>query len=197
MKQNLHVSVKVENTDAPPFYHQQQQQMESNRAQHLCSQLDSNGVSKSRSSLQVDNGFSNSNNAELRSSSQTLQLQMNDDNFKRPFSPIGLNPFRVLPPVTPTSPMLLQEDNLLPPLPGRAKSRMSISPFTFSPAGSTFISPRNSARLSVPRDLISAARKRTLSVSPLSLDGVDVNTLIRISPNSFHVGNSLRSSPLE
>ncbi len=44
------------------------------------------------------------------------------------------------------------------------------------------------------------ARKRQLSVSPLSIDGIDLNALFRISPNTLHHvvgGGGGRSSSCE
>lgn len=117
-------------------------------------------------------------------------------------SPNSLNPYRVLPPVTPTGSVtahhLVHDDFLLPP--GSALSGYSgmsgLSPLQgFSPMGSTFVSPRHSAK-SNSRNFYSAARKRTLSVSPLSMDGVDLSALIRISPNSLLAAGSLNTSPL-
>ena len=109
-----------------------------------------------------------------------------------------INPYKVLPPVTPTgSSHLAQEDFLLPP--GSAMSTISgfsgLSPFGLSPTGSNFVSPRHSAK-SNSRSLFSAARKRTLSVSPLSMDGIDLNALIRVSPSSLLLSGSLNASPL-
>ena len=54
----------------------------------------------------------------------------------------------------------------------------SLSPFLNfenSPSGSNLTSPRNSAR----------SKKRALSISPLSADGIDLNSLIRTSPTSL------------
>jgi len=113
-------------------------------------------------------------------------------------TPNSINPYKVLPPVTPTgSGHLTHEDFLLPP--GSAMSTFSgisgLSPLGLSPAGSSFVSPRHSAK-SNSRTLFSAARKRTLSVSPLSMDGIDLNALIRVSPSSLLFGGSLNASPL-
>ena len=117
-------------------------------------------------------------------------------------TPNSLNPYKVLPPVTPTginsASHVTQEDFLLPP--GSAMSTFSglsgLSPFQgFSPVGSSFVSPRHSAK-SNSRNLFSAARKRTLSVSPLSMDGIDLNALIRVSPSSLFYSGSLNTSPL-
>ena len=113
-------------------------------------------------------------------------------------TPNSINPYKVLPPVTPTgSGHLTQEDFLLPP--GSAMSTFSgisgLSPLGLSPSGSSFVSPRHSAK-SNSRTLFSAARKRTLSVSPLSMDGIDLNALIRVSPNSLLFSGSLNASPL-
>ncbi|XP_033118666.1 transcriptional activator GLI3-like isoform X2 [Anneissia japonica] len=61
-----------------------------------------------------------------------------------------------------------------------ASSNISLSPFPpeFSPSSSSFASPRHSARSA-------RSRKRTLSVSPLSADGIDICQLIRTSPTSL------------
>ena len=136
-------------------------------------------------------------NVQSHESANTTQNQ----SFKSG-TPNSLNPYKVLPPVTPTGSVtanhLTQDDFLLPP--GSAMSGLSgmsgLSPFQgFSPIGSTFVSPRHSAK-SNSRSLYSAARKRTLSVSPLSMDGIDLNALIRISPNSLLTTGSLNASPL-
>ncbi|XP_039262574.2 uncharacterized protein LOC120338717 isoform X1 [Styela clava] len=100
----------------------------------------------------------------------------------------SLNPFKVLPPVTP------HDEHMRPP--GSALSTFSglsgLSPFWGpSPSGGSEVasSPRHSARL------VSRARKRTLSVSPFSLDGIEIATLIRSSPNSLML-TSRGSSPM-
>ena len=117
-------------------------------------------------------------------------------------TPNSLNPYKVLPPVTPTGSIsannVMHDDFLLPP--GSAMSTISglsgLSPFQgFSPAASNLVSPRNSAK-SNSRGLFSAARKRTLSVSPLSMDGIDINALIRVSPSSLLYSGSYNTSPL-
>ncbi|XP_071954104.1 zinc finger protein GLIS3-like isoform X2 [Antedon mediterranea] len=73
-------------------------------------------------------------------------------------------------------------DNLQPSsaLSHYASSNISLSPFPpeFSPSSSSFASPRHSARSA-------RSRKRTLSVSPLSADGIDICQLIRTSPTSL------------
>ena len=58
-------------------------------------------------------------------------------------------------------------------------SATPLSPFLipdFSPMGSMVTSPRNSAHLRM-------AKKRALSISPLSSEGLDLNALIRFSPS--------------
>lgn len=76
-------------------------------------------------------------------------------------------------------------DQLIPPssaLSQYASSFNSLSPFPIeiSPAGSSFASPRHSAR-----SLSARGRKRALSLSPLSADGLDFNSIIRTSPTSL------------
>lgn len=76
-------------------------------------------------------------------------------------------------------------DQLMPPssaLSQYASSFNSLSPFPIeiSPAGSSFASPRHSAR-----SMSARGRKRALSLSPLSADGLDFNTIIRTSPTSL------------
>lgn len=106
----------------------------------------------------------------------------------------SLNPYKVLPPVTPQ-----QNDDHFPP-PGSAMSTFSnLSGFLagYSPGGSEFMgSPRNSGK---SRGLTSQARKRTLSVSPFSIDGIEITTLIRNSPTSLFLasrGSSQCVSPM-
>ncbi|XP_076355824.1 uncharacterized protein LOC143249592 isoform X1 [Tachypleus tridentatus] len=53
------------------------------------------------------------------------------------------------------------------------------------PPASNFVSPRHSARSSFSGRGSRATGKRALSISPLSSDGLDLNTLIRISPTSL------------
>jgi len=71
-------------------------------------------------------------------------------------------------------------------------SNVSLSPFPsldFSPAPSIFSSPRHSAK--------SHRQKRALSISPLSADGIDLNSIIRSSPTSlvaYMNGGSSRAS---
>lgn len=117
-------------------------------------------------------------------------------------SPNSLNPFKLLPPLTPNGQLSVSGDDHLYP-PGSAMSTLSgfsgISLFHgISPNGSNFVSPRHSAR-SGNRGNISQARKRTLSVSPLSIDGLDLTALIRGSPNALFLasrGSSRGVSPL-
>lgn len=107
----------------------------------------------------------------------------------------SLNPYRLLPPVNSVHGLPTSDDLILPP--GSAMSTLSglsgLSPFPgLSPFESTFVSPRHSA-ISGNR-----ARKRNLSVSPLSIEGIDLNQLIRTSPNSLRIhsrGSSNGTSP--
>ena len=74
---------------------------------------------------------------------------------------------------------------MLPPgsaLSHYASSFNSLSPFPveISPSGSSFASPRHSARSHSAK-----SRKRALSLSPLSAEGIDLNSLIRTSPTSL------------
>ncbi|CAH1243838.1 GLIS1 [Branchiostoma lanceolatum] len=82
-----------------------------------------------------------------------------------------------------------------------ATSSNSLSPFPIpdfpSPGGSSFASPRHSARSS----LSGRGRKRALSLSPLSNEGLDLNMIIRTSPTSLVAyingsrGSSASASP--
>ncbi|CAK8685611.1 unnamed protein product [Clavelina lepadiformis] len=119
----------------------------------------------------------------------------------KPNPPNSLNPYKLLPPVTPSGSSIVptpsQDEHLLPP--GSALSTFSgfsgLSTLQgFSPAGSNIVSPRHSAK-SASRALFSAARKRTLSISPLSMEGFDLNSLIRVSPSSLFFNHSLSGSP--
>ena len=77
------------------------------------------------------------------------------------------------------------DQQLMPPgsaMSHYASSFNSLSPFPveFSPSGSSFASPRHSAR-----SYSAKSRKRALSLSPLSTEGIDLNSLIRTSPTSL------------
>eukprot|EP00057_Strongylocentrotus_purpuratus_P035304 XP_798511.3 PREDICTED: zinc finger protein GLIS3 [Strongylocentrotus purpuratus] len=79
------------------------------------------------------------------------------------------------------------DQSLMPPgsaMSHYASSFNSLSPFPLelSPSGSSFASPRHSAR-----SWTSAwgSKKRSLSISPLSSEGMDLNSLIRTSPTSL------------
>jgi len=126
-----------------------------------------------------------------------LNVQSRHTTHLKPSTPSSLNPYKILPPVTPTgSAHVGHDDMLLPPLSAISTPSgfSALSPFQgLSPTGSNFASPRHSAK-SGTRSVISMARKRTLSVSPLSADGLDLNSLIRVSPSSLLFGNSRRSS---
>nr|XP_054764840.1 zinc finger protein GLIS3-like [Lytechinus pictus] len=89
------------------------------------------------------------------------------------------------------------DQTLMPPgsaMSHYASSFNSLSPFPIeiSPSGSSFASPRHSARS------YSAwgSRKRALSLSPLSAEGIDLNSLIRTSPTSLvaYINSSRGSS---
>lgn len=76
-------------------------------------------------------------------------------------------------------------DQLMPPgsaMSHYASSFNSLSPFPveISPSGSSFASPRHSARSHSAK-----SRKRALSLSPLSTEGIDLNSMIRTSPTSL------------
>ena len=120
-------------------------------------------------------------------------------NFQKPTTPKTLNPYRVLPSLTPTGSTrdttkcdFHNRDDLFL-TPGTAASTY-YQIGGLSPVSSSLMSPRHSAtRLVTP--VISATRKRQLSVSPLSVDGIDLNALLRISPTGLHhVINSRNSS---
>ncbi|CAH1775883.1 unnamed protein product [Owenia fusiformis] len=74
-----------------------------------------------------------------------------------------------------------------------ASSNHSLSPFPhlmeYSPSLSSFASPRHSARSRM-------SKKRQLSVSPLSSEGLDLNSIIRTSPTSLvaYINGSRSSS---
>lgn len=118
-------------------------------------------------------------------------------NFLEPF-PLtrpDWNAFKVLPSVIGNNPP--SQENFDPQHPGSSLSQypvsnVSLSPFPsfdFSPAPSIFSSPRHSAK--------SHRQKRALSISPLSADGIDINTIMRTSPTSLIAyinGGSSRAS---
>ena len=117
-------------------------------------------------------------------------------NFLEPSVPpskVDWHAYKVLPGVNATN--AHSQENCSDQQPGSALSQYPISnmslspfpPFDFSPAPSIFSSPRHSAR---------SHRKRPLSISPLSGDGIDLNAIIRISPTSLaaYGGGSSRAS---
>ena len=71
-------------------------------------------------------------------------------------------------------------------LPQYPMSHHSLSPYLheFSPLGSNLTSPSHSAK---------RPQKRVHSISPLSCEGIDLNSLIRFSPTSLFWGNSTGS----
>ncbi|XP_071508214.1 zinc finger protein GLIS3-like [Diadema antillarum] len=78
------------------------------------------------------------------------------------------------------------DQSLMPPgsaMSQYASSFNSLSPFPIeiSPSGSSFASPRHSARSYTAW----GSRKRALSLSPLSSEGIDLNSIIRTSPTSL------------
>ncbi|XP_070564377.1 zinc finger protein GLIS3-like [Ptychodera flava] len=79
----------------------------------------------------------------------------------------------------------LSDQNFPPPgsaLSQYPSSSTSLSPFPIelSPSGSSFASPRGSARSYSAR-----SKKRALSLSPLSTEGFNINDIIRTSPTSL------------
>lgn len=112
-----------------------------------------------------------------------------------PISRPDWNAFKVLPGVSTNASSNNGHENYDQP-PSSALSQypvsnISLSPFPqfdLSPAPSIFSSPRHSA--------ISHCKKRALSVSPLSADGINLNDIIRVSPTSLaaYMNGSSRAS---
>lgn len=120
----------------------------------------------------------------LPQSCQTSPLLVNPNHAKRaetdlarpkPEWPIGYRPSEQATPSTPAQYLasLSNKDNSIPP---STATSLRSSNLDFFMHPSNFPSPRQSARL---------ARKRAMSSSPLSIDSIDINTLIRTSPNSL------------
>ncbi|XP_076307561.1 zinc finger protein GLIS3-like isoform X2 [Tachypleus tridentatus] len=115
--------------------------------------------------------------------------------------------YPILPPVgnnqTNVSELALPDSNVMPPssaLYHYSGAQSSLSGYHSSCAEmyssmSNFVSPRHSARSSYSGRGSRITGKRALSISPLSSDGLDLNTLIRISPTSLaFYWNGSRSS---
>ncbi|XP_022253651.1 zinc finger protein GLIS3-like [Limulus polyphemus] len=116
--------------------------------------------------------------------------------------------YPVLPPVgnnqTSISEFALPYSNVMPPssaLCHYSGAQSSLSGYHSScaemyPSMSNFVNPHHSARSSYSGRGSRMTGKRALSISPLSSDGLDLNTLIRISPTSltFHWNGSRSSS---
>uniref|UniRef100_H2XVX0 C2H2-type domain-containing protein n=1 Tax=Ciona intestinalis TaxID=7719 RepID=H2XVX0_CIOIN len=190
---NDHVSVKVEYVDTAENFNFVPKVEEKPKLPHQTSYKEWQGLHTNQPNVL--------HGAPRVVASKPLQnsfLQVHQGNQQiKPSTPNSLNPYKVLPPVTPNSTVgathtLFHEDFLMPP--GSALSTISglsgLSPFQLSPAGSTFHSPRHSAR-SGNRLLSANNRKRTHSLSPMSMDGFDLNNLIRVSPSSLLFTNHI------
>ena len=123
----------------------------------------------------------------VRQVCQTSPLFMNPNHMKRPENdlprpkaewPVGYRPSNTDPP-TPSTPaqylasLSNKDNNSNPPSTATSLRSSNLEPFMHP---SNFPSPRQSARL---------ARKRAMSSSPLSIDSIDINSLIRTSPDSL------------